>query len=56
MNNKISEIYTVEYIEKEAAILIRMFSPHRKKKKFVHYDFALTPMDKRIMHRWSVYR
>lgn len=56
MSDNISEIYTVKYIAREASILIRMFSPHRKKRKFVHSDFALTDMDKRIMRRWSIYR
>ena len=56
MNPNINEKYTVEYIEREASILIRMFSPHRKKRKFVHSDFMLTEMDKRIMRRWRIYQ
>ncbi len=55
MNKEISEIYTVEYIAREACILIRIFSPHKKKRRFIHRDFTPNEMDKRILQRWGVY-
>ncbi len=52
----ISEIYTVEYIEREASLIIRMLSPYKKsKKKFNHCYRPLSDLDRRIMKRWGIF-
>jgi hypothetical protein len=52
-NKVLSERFDVQYIEREAAILIRYLSPRRRKiGRFV--EFSLKPIDLRIMKYWGI--
>ncbi len=49
-----NEIYTVEYIEREAGLIILFFSPHVRKRKVNSRLFGFNEMDHRIMKRLGI--
>lgn len=54
---RIDEIYTIEYIEREASLIIRMFSPYKsKRKKFNVSQMPFSDLDRRIMKKWEVFK
>ena len=49
---EMEEKYDVDYIAREAALLIRYFGKKKNKNAFTRFD--LKPVDVRIMQRWGL--
>lgn len=47
------EKYTVQYIQREAFLLVR-FLGQKNKYPYKHYNYVLTDMDWRILRRWGL--
>ena len=52
----IDERYTTQYIAREAALIIRYFSPYLKRGGFGRAPQKLSPQDFRILERWGITR
>lgn len=50
----LSERFNVDYIEKEAGVLLKYLGK-RKKKKNIYFDsFSRSPAERRIMEYWGI--
>jgi hypothetical protein len=52
----VHEKYTTQYIAREAALIIRYFSPYLKRGGFGRAPQKLSPQDFRILERWGITR